>query len=266
MAFTRNYLHILLAASVILLYSINSLSFNDGKPTCENFIVNVYLYLSMLIVTVGLSCYMYNHLLNPPALRNVYLPPNTLYEDLGGYMIGSFLASIALIFYLSYSAPFDNANYMTVHAAWVAFAVTTSLMVYPYFKSSVMKDVVENALLLTGTIFVVMTSIAFAIPKFFGESYNFMTTSLTVSLIAVVLLELYNLMFNRNQASLLRSFRFTSYAVIFIITLFVSYDTYRMIKLEKECTSLPNYPKFSTSFFMDILNLFKRISFLKSMK
>ena len=266
MAFTRNYLHLLLAACVAILYSIKSVSFKGGKPTCDNFIMNVYLYLTMSLVVVGLSCYGYNYVLNPPELRNVYLPHNKIYQDLWWYIIGAWVACIALVIYLASSASFDNPNFKTVHAVWVAFLVLISIGVYPYFKSSMFKDVVENALLITGTIFVVMTSLAFAMPQFFEKSYNFMNTALLISLIAIILVEVYNLLFNSDPASLLRTFRMTSYVVIFIFTLLVSYDTHRMIKLKNLCTSLPNYPTFSTDFFLDILNLFKRIAFLGGSK
>lgn len=266
MAFTRNYLHLLLAACVALLYSIKSVSFRGGKPTCDNFIVNVYLYLTMSIVVVGLSCYGYNYLLNSPGQRNVYLPHNKVYQDMWGYIIGALLACFALVIYLATSASFDNTNFKTVHAAWLAFLVLISISVYPYFKSAIFKDVVENALLITGTIFVVMTSIAFAMPQFFEKSYNFMTASILISLIAIILVEVYNILFNSEPKSMLTTFRMTSYAVIFIFTLLVSYDTHRMIQLKNMCTSLPNYPKFSTDFFLDILNLFKRIAFLGGTK
>ena len=51
--------------------------------------------------------------------------------------------------------------------------------------------------------------------------------------------------------------------VIVLFSLYVSYDTATIIKKEDLCVNYPNYPKFSVDFFLDILNLFSRILFLK---
>ena len=243
---------------------MKSFSFKNGTPTCDNFIINVYLYLALSIIIVGLSCYFYNYIINEPNERNKYLPHNEIYRKMWPQILFSYLISFGLIIYIAFSQPFKNKNYKNVHIAWLLFLILISTGVYPYFKSEETKDIVENALLITGSIFVVMSSIAYIIPKFFEKSYNFMTTTLLVGLLVIIIVELINLLFNKDQDSLLKTFRFTSYIVIFIFTLFVSYDTHRMIMLKNMCTSLPNYPKFSLDFFLDILNLFKRIVFLKS--
>ena len=144
------------------------------------------------------------------------------------------------------------------------FLFLISIGIYPLFKSIETKDVVEDSILTSGTIFVTMSAIAYSMPSFFGKTYNFMTTSMIVSLFVIIIVELVNILFNRDPNSLLRTFRFTSYILIFLFTLFVSYDTHQIISLKKMCTRLPNYPKFSMNFFLDILNLFQRIVFLKS--
>jgi FtsH-binding integral membrane protein len=91
-----------------------------------------------------------------------------------------------------------------------------------------------------------------------------MTMGLFISLLVIILFELGNIIFNRDPVSLIKNYRTTSYIVIILFTLFVSYDTQRMIMLKEMCSSLPNYPKFSLDFFLDVLNIFKRIVFLKS--
>ena len=55
-----------------------------------------------------------------------------------------------------------------------------------------------------------------------------------------------------------------SYIVIILFSLYVSYDTMEVVQKEKLCTSLPNYPKLSIGFFLDVLNIFNRVLFLKS--
>lgn len=264
MAFERIYLHLLILSAILVVYGMKTFSFKNGVPTCDNFIINVYLYLALSIIVVGLSCYFYNYISNKPDERNKYTPHVEIYRKMWPQILFSYLISFGIIIYIAFSEPFKNKNYKSIHLAWLLFLVLISTGVYPYFKSEETKDIVENALLITGSIFVIMSSIAYAIPKFFENSYNFMSTTLLVGLLVIIIVELFNLLFNRDPNSLLKTFRFTSYIVIFLFTLFVSYDTHRMVMLKKMCTSLPNYPKFSLDFFLDILNLFKRIVFLRS--
>ena len=266
MAFERGYLHIIIICGIVLLYIMKNSAFKNGNPTCDNFILNVYLYLAFSIVSVGLSSYFYNYIFSNPINRNKYLSIEQTYttRGFGLYIILAYLICFGLIFYLSFSESFGNKNFKFIHIIWLLFLFLISSGVYPYFKSIEYKDVVEDALLITGSIFAFMSSIVFMFPGFFEKTYNFMTTGFFVSLLVIIFFELGNIIFNRNPESLLKNFRMTSYAVIILFTLFVSYDTQRMIMLKDMCTSLPNYPKFSLDFFLDVLNIFKRIVFLKS--
>jgi len=266
MAFERSYLHLIILCGVVLLYIMKNSAFKNGNPTCDNFILNVYLYLAFSIIAVGLSTYFYNYIFNPLNTRHKYMTTLQAFNTggFGLYIILAYLICFGLIFYLSLSESFGNKNFKFIHLIWLLFLFLISSGVYPYFKSIEYKDVVEDSLLITGSIFAFMSSIVFMFPGFFEKTYNFMTTGLFVSLLVIIFFELGNIIFNRNPDSLLKNFRMTSYAVIILFTLFVSYDTQRMIILKEMCTSLPNYPKFSLDFFLDVLNIFKRIVFLKS--
>jgi len=265
MAFERGYLHMLLLTCVIVIYTIKNFSFKNGSPTCDNFILNVYLYLAFSIVAIGLSCYIYNHMLNPPATRNEYLSMEKIYGDIGIHnIVIAYVVCLALVVYLAFSPPFENKNFKMIHVVWLLFLFLISIGLYPSFKSRETKDVVEDSILITGSIFATMSALAYSMPSFFEKTYNFMSMAMLVSILVIIIVEVSNMIFNRDPKSLMRTFRFTSYIVIFLFTLFVSYDTQRMIMLKKMCTRLPNYPKFSMDFFLDILNLFQRIVFLKA--
>jgi FtsH-binding integral membrane protein len=267
MAFERSYLHLLILSGIVLIHLIKNNAFTNGKPTCDNFILNVYLYLAFSIVAVGLSCYIYNYYLNGDSDRNKYLPiAQTMTSgNFGIYIIISYLICFGLIFYLSFSESFGNKKFKSIHVFWLLFLFLISSGVYPYFKSLEYKDIIEDSILITSSIFAVMSAIVFMFPDFFDKTYNFMTTGLLVSLLIIIIFELGNAFFNRNLNSLIKNFKMTSYAVVVLFTLFVSYDTQRMIMLKEMCSSLPNYPKFSLDFFLDILNIFKRIVLLKSL-
>ena len=98
----------------------------------------------------------------------------------------------------------------------------------------------------------------------FFEQYNSaIGMGLLIGLIAIIVVELLHFLFFMSSRSL--SFmKFMSYIVIILFSMFVSYDTFEMVKREEQCTSLPNYPKLSIDFFLDLLNLFSRVLFLRS--
>ena len=234
MAFDRSYLHIIILCGIILVYIMKNFSFKNGSPTCDNFILNVYLYLAFSIVSVALSSYFYNYIFNTPNNRHKYMTTLQSFTSggFGIYIIVSYLICFGLIFYLSFSESFGNKNFKFIHIIWLLFLFLISSGVYPYFKSIEYKDIVEDALLITGSIFAIMSSIVFMFPTFFEKTYNFMTMGLFISLLVIIFFELGNIIFNRDPNSLIKNFKTTSYIVIVLFTLFVSYDTQRMIMLK----------------------------------
>ena len=73
-----NYYNIIIL-SIILLYLISSFSFKNGKPTCNNFLINTYLYLAFSICFLGIAInifhkYLYNNEKKYIKLVNKLLP------------------------------------------------------------------------------------------------------------------------------------------------------------------------------------------------
>jgi len=58
-------------------------------------------------------------------------------------------------------------------------------------------------------------------------------------------------------------YRFISYIVIFLFSLFISYDTKEIYDYAKVCVNSPNYPFFSTNLFLDIINILVRFIGIK---
>ena len=93
-----------------------------------------------------------------------------------------------------------------------------------------------------------------------------MYISLLISLIVVIILELLNFFIVSEKMEFIANRRIISYIVIIIFSMYVSYDTQKVLQLSKICKNYPNYPKTSVSFFLDVINLFSRILFLSSNK
>ena len=106
-----------------------------------------------------------------------------------------------------------------------------------------------------------MTGVYYSFSEFFMENYNQIGMGLFVTLISIIIIEIIHILFYNNNS--FGVFKLTSYFVILLFSLYVSYDTAKIIKKEDLCVDYPNYPKFSVDFFLDILNLFSRILFLK---
>ena len=106
-----------------------------------------------------------------------------------------------------------------------------------------------------------MTSTYFMFPQFFNKNYNFLGMGLFISLLSIIIVELLKLILSSTPANL---HKYTSYIVILLFSIYVAYDTTTIMKLEKICKNMPNYPKLSVGFFLDMVNLFTRILYLKS--
>ena len=242
-----SFFHIFLTLSIVFLLLINNFSFKDGVPTCDNFLVNNYLYLALSIMLLGLGV---NSL-------------KTWDYKFINYMY-TFLFSIILIILISTQKTFQKTMTEVVlsHIYWVLFVLFLSISMSGFLGALPTQNYMNSTIMLVSAIFVMMSSVVYLFPDFFMESYNFVMLGLLIALICIIFIELFSLLF-ANKNDLLRTYKYTSYAVVMIFSLLISYDTSRVITQAKQCEDYPNYPKTSTSFLLDIVNLFKRIMFLR---
>ena len=107
-----------------------------------------------------------------------------------------------------------------------------------------------------------MSSIVYIYPEFFKSTYGIAMGSLLLILLAIIIFEL-TMIFTTDYGRT-QSYRYVSYLVIIVFSIFISYDTSRIFELAEKCVKYPNYPQSAISFFLDILNLFVRIVSLRS--
>ena len=82
-SFNKFYLYSGIIAFIIILYLISTSSFKNGKPTCNNYVFNVYLYLAMSITLIGLFAYVINELTSKnEAEKHQLMPKNYIYNQL----------------------------------------------------------------------------------------------------------------------------------------------------------------------------------------
>lgn len=256
-SFTKFYLYSVVIAFIIILYLISQFSFKDGKPTCDNYVFNVYLYLAMSITLLGLFAYIINELISKNKKeKHELMPMHYVHQKLGWYSIIGIILSFVFIIMMALTPAFSKEGHIYNHIVWVLFIASISVMIYPYFKSEEVANVIDDALLSTALVFIFMSIVVYAQPSFFSGTYNYVMPGLLVGLISIIIVSLFNIFFTKDMEIYKKTSLYISYVVILLFSLFVSYDTSKMFELAKRCIKYPNYPKNSVDFFLDLLNLF----------
>ncbi len=260
-SFTKIYLYSVLIAFIIILYLISQYSFKNSMPTCNNYVFNVYLYLAMSITLIGLFAYVINELIsNNEKEKHELMPMNYIYQKLGMYMILGVILSFVFIIMMALSKSFSKEGHSYNHIVWILFIASISLIIFPYLKAEELANVIDDALISTALVFVLMSLIVYSNPTFFSNTYGYVLPGLVVGLLAIIIVSLFNIFFVKDLDQFKQISLYISYFVILLFSLFVSYDTSKMFEMAKICVKYPNYPKSSVDFFLDLLNLF--ISFV----
>jgi len=256
-SFTRFYLYSIFISFICVLYLITQFSFKNGNPTCNNYVFNVYLYLAMSITIIGLFAYLINELVSKNNKeKHELLPKKEIYNKLGMYIFGGIILSFIFIFMLSMTKDFNTKGTFYNHITWLLFLGSISLMIYPYFKSQEIAGIIDDALLSTALVFILMSLIVYYQPGVFKKSYNYVVPGLIVGLLSIIIISLFNIFITQDIEMYKKISVYISYVAILIFSLFVSYDTSHMFEMASKCINFPNYPKSSLSFFLDLLNLF----------
>ena len=256
-SFTKIYLYSGIIAFIIILYLISKFSFKNGNPTCDNYVFNVYLYLAMSITLIGLFAYVINSLISKnDKEKHELMPMNYVHQKLGWYSLIGIILSFVFIIMMAFTPSFSKGGHVYNHIIWILFIASISVMIYPYFKSEELANVVDDALISTSLVFIFMSIIVYSNPSFFRGTYNYVMPGLLVGLIAIIIVSLFNIFFTKDLEVFRKTSLYISYFVILLFSLFVSYDTSKMFEMAKICVNYPNYPKNSVDFFLDLLNLF----------
>ena len=249
-----NFFSILATFILIIMIYLNA--FVKGKPHCNHFIKNVYLYLALSFSLCGVFIQIYNYLLNTKENRDKLLDKETTVQQIQKYIIPTFIISIVSIVILSLRPIFSKSGYLLNHFVWLIFLASISFTLYPYFKSIEYSVSLQRVIITTTVLFLLLTSIVEIFPTFIKQTYTKMMVGLLLALIAIIISEIYLYLTNQYTKDL---YKIISYIVIFVFSLFIIYDTSRLYEYSKQCVNSPNYPSLSTGLFLDIINIFSRL-------
>lgn len=252
----NNFVLFTVVATFALLTLIYKSAFKNGKPQCNNFVVNVYLYLALALSIVGCFIHLYNYILNSPSEVVKYISREETYRQISKYMLISIIITLLSVIYLSFRPLFSKNGYVLNHFIWLVFLSSISLTLYPYFKAKEYSIQLQKVLLMVILIFLFMSGLVFIIPQFIKTTYAIATSGLLIGLLSIIVIELFLYITGQYTKSI---YNIISYIVILLFSLFISYDTYSLFMFAKICINSPNYPLLSTNLFLDIINLFVRL-------
>lgn len=237
----EKFLYFLCAVLALLVFVVSKSAFASGEATCSNYLTNVYLYLTTALVLLAIVMHsMY--------LRGMKVESWMLW--------GGLIASIALIVVV-YKFGTDPSNQMRNHLLVTALVVVTGVMLYPSYKALKQGDgnVMRNALLITGSLFVLLIFLSYNNPQYFNpENYKY----LIYALVGLILVEIAVFWF-MNPSRQVRTLIIFLGALLFAI--FIAYDTRILLERRNRC-QVPNYPIAMIDIFYDVINLFLRVASL----
>jgi FtsH-binding integral membrane protein len=220
---------------LLIMYAINIYAFKNGFPTCENYVMNTYLYLALSI------CYIYFNI--------------NKFQSYNHHVFIPFLISIAAIIYINLSNHKTQSGIAINHIVWFVFLTALSFMIIPITSMS-SDSMIHMALYFTFSIFIIMSALVYMYPSFFKKTMNFMLPGLLVALIMIILVELYLIFIKQQYPANIH--RYIGYVVVTVFSLFISYDTQLMFEEAEQCRKYANYPESSMKFILDVVNIFVR--------
>tara|TARA_B110000971_G_scaffold48732_1_gene48789 strand:- start:1016 stop:1744 length:729 start_codon:yes stop_codon:yes gene_type:complete len=234
--------YFLLIGFVVFGIVTNSIDFNPVQFHCDNYILNTYLYF---ILSWGIVMAT-NSLLSA---NNVKL--NELFS--GPYTILLFLASFGLLMGLLFT---PAKLFFTKHLLYITLIVLFGVFLYPYYLNN--KDLFHHVGITTLIILLLLSLMAFTFPQLIRNSWGLY---LFIGLSGLIIARLIEMVMGYKQKS--KYSRIMSYVSIVIFSLYIMYDTKKIIVNADNCVN-PDYINESINLFLDTLNLFQSNYMLSS--
>ncbi len=252
LAFFITSLGILIVSSVLALIS----SMKDGKPTCEKYVLNSYLYLTVSISL--LVCLV--------LLFNILFPNYTLQMFAGlGLIIFIILAlmSFVFIYLINTISPLDV---MKKRLVWILFITNFALLLLPVIQLGFMMN--QHSLLMS-TLFMVIgivaliTLITYLNPNFIIKNSAGWTPYVIAGLLILILAHIIPLILCKffitcNLDFMNSYFYYLAIAGVIVFTFIIIYRTKIIVENAEKCKSPQDadYIKESSGMLILMINLF----------
>ena len=248
-------LSILIGSSVI----VQSTAFDDDKkPTCDKYVLNTYLYL-----TIALSM-----IITFVIFLNALLPnyTNFISSSIMAFII-SLLINIILLIYLRYLI--NTVSPLEVQkkiAIWIAFILNMAFFILPVIQMTILEKftgLILSAILLTLLLTTTLSGIAFYKPELIQtQTWKPYIAIGLVGLFFAYLIPLFVCMVKNCKNSFLNSLMYYLAIIgVILFTFVLLYRTKIVIENAEKCKTAENadYIKESTGLFVAITNIFINI-------
>lgn len=215
-----------------------------GMGTPILYIVQTYLYIIISLLIVALITQQLSQ-------REINIDHR--------HMIMSFLISIFSIFIMHL---WSNDSIVMKHVFWVIFVVCMSVIMSPIV------NLVSTARMNQNIIIVVITMVLLSVIAYIDKDNMFpsMLKYLVLGLFIMILVELGDLFFFSQTNAYQGRHKIYDIIVIMMFVFFVLADTQSLKVKALQCghSACIDYPVESTKIFLDIINLFARVTSLRS--
>lgn len=224
--------YFLVMALVIFGIFKNSITLHPIRFKCENYILNTYLYL-ILSWAVIMST---NAVLSSYDVQLHDLFSSQLSIVL---MIGCMGLLVAVMF-------IPPRFFFSKHALYILELILLGLLMYPHYVNN--KDAFTLAALSTFVIIIILSLVAFSFPDKIKNSWGMY---LGIGLISLLVARIVDIYLNKKQT---RN-KWLAYLSIVLFSVYVLYDTKRVLEHSKTCVSA-DYINESMGLFLDSFNIF----------
>lgn len=263
--------NLLVGTFAVVLLVLYFTSLKNGRVTCRNFLTNIYLYVVLAILLVGIFTLFREKYITPPEEKGKLYTLESMPQRYYMGIIPAFMVVILLFVYI-FAGGYQQMNHYLNHGVWVAVLLGISLGFYPLFKLKTAYGYMSEAAIYVVVIFMVMSGVVFAnYNRVMAMSnrdnliYNTFGLALMVTLITIIISVLLLAIFASfglvTMEQMNAIYRPILYLGIFLFSLYISYDTIYILKRTKSCNErnsnrYPNYPMESFMIFIDLWNIF----------
>ena len=237
------YKTLFLIGIIVTSFFIHKYAFIDKRLTCNNYILNTYLYiiLSVLLMVVFVSLM---------EEKMLHLIP---YLNIRRFPFWIFLATG--IFVLVSTMNVDPNNIILKHLGWLGIVAFLSFGMLPVYLISKSTGIFHSTLFATFGMLTILTALAFYKPELISLTWG---TGLLVLLIAAIFLRL-GLIFLAEPGAQTNNYQMIlSHAIVILFGFFILYDTKKLQVNAKTC-KIPDYINESIGLFLDIINVFANL-------
>ncbi len=250
----------------------------NGNVSCKLFIPNIYMYVILAILLVGIFTLLREKYITPSDERAKlynYSDPEIYRYTISGLNIG--LVAILLLIIYGFGGGYTLQNHVLNHIVWFVILIGISTIFYPLFKLRISHEYMNRAAIYVISLFLVMSAVvyAFSMKGYNPASYNWMGAGLLGGLVAIIVGSL--LLFFLASFGWIPFIQYISifqiilYVSIILFALYISYDTAYILQRVKTCNTksriyYPNYPMESFMIFIDLYNIFADLLHLEAIR